>query len=475
MKTTIPLVEVQEPESKIRDRSPPYLQRGKIYVRRMTGFFQRIRSLSLSLLMAMYFSFAWIKIEGNPLVFFDLEVQKFYLFGAIFWPQDFTLLAFALIICAFGLFFITGLLGRIWCGYSCPQTAWSLMFIWLEEFFEGSRHQRIKLDQERNSLRKCLKKSGKHASWLLLAFATAITFVGYFYPIRSLTEALFSFSLTSGWATFWIAFFTLATYLNAGWLREKVCIYMCPYARFQSVMFNENTMIVGYDEQRGEPRGHRSRQRNQPQLGDCIECQMCVQVCPTGIDIRDGLQYECIGCALCIDACDSIMKKMNTPTGLIRYASEKEFKTGKPQRTFNIGTIGYGATLLMAIAIFTSMMVNRPQTELSVLRDRGALYYENGLGQIENYYTLKLVNKRETKDTFRLSVKAPFPVRISEQDLPIDAGEVRTYPVILEVAPKHLSEASNEVEFITESISDPDLRSTAQSIFLGPVNTQDWH
>jgi cytochrome c oxidase accessory protein FixG len=222
MKTTIPLINVQEQESEVPDPSTPYLLRGKIYVRRMKGFFQRIRSLSLSLLMAMYFLFAWIRVDGNPLVFFDLEVQKFYLFGAIFWPQDFTLLAFALIICAFGLFFITGLLGRIWCGYSCPQTAWSLMFIWLEEFFEGSRHQRIKLDQERSSLRKWLKKSGKHASWLILALATAITFVGYFYPIRTLTDELFSLSLESAWAIFWIAFFTLATYLNAGWLREKV-------------------------------------------------------------------------------------------------------------------------------------------------------------------------------------------------------------------------------------------------------------
>jgi cytochrome c oxidase accessory protein FixG len=473
MKTTIPLINVQEQESEVPEPSTPYLLRGKIYVRRMKGFFQRIRSLSLSLLMAMYFLFVWIRVDGNPLVFFDLEVQKFYLFGAIFWPQDFTLLAFALIICAFGLFFITGLLGRIWCGYSCPQTAWSLMFIWLEEFFEGSRHQRIKLDQERNSLRKWLKKSGKHASWLILALATAITFVGYFYPIRTLTDELFSLSLESAWAMFWIAFFTLATYLNAGWLREKVCIYMCPYARFQSVMFNEKTLIIGYDNKRGEPRGRRSKHSDQSHLGDCIECQMCVQVCPTGIDIRDGLQYECIGCALCIDACDSIMTKMSTPTGLIRYASEKEFATGQPQRTLNIGTVGYGATLLIAICVFISVMVHRPQAELSVLRDRGSLYFENGLGQVENFYTLKLVNKRETEDTFRLSVKASFPVKISQENLSIGAGEVRTYTVILEVAPEQLSEASNPIEFISQSLTDPSLRTVSQSKFLGPVRSED--
>jgi len=238
-------------------------------------------------------------------------------------------------------------------------------------------------------------------------------------------------------------------------------------------MFNENTMIVGYDQQRGEPRGHRSKQSEKPNLGDCIECQMCVQVCPTGIDIRDGLQYECIGCALCIDACDSIMTKINSPKGLIRYASEKEFTTGKPQRTFNIGTIGYGAALIMAISIFISVMAQRPQAELSALRDRGSLYVENGLGQIENFYTLKLVNKRETKDTFRLSVRSSFPVKVSQENLPIGAGEVITYTIILEVAPEQLLEASSPIEFISQSLTDPNLRAVAQSKFLGPVHSTD--
>lgn len=473
MKTAIPLIEVNSHDTEARDNSAAYQSGSKIYVRKVKGFFQRIRSASLSLLMTMYFSFAWLTFDGNPLVFFDLKVQKFYLFGAIFWPQDFTLLAFSLIICAFGLFFITGLFGRVWCGYSCPQTAWSFMFIWLEEFFEGSRHQRIRLDQEHGSARKWLKKISKHLSWMFLALATAITFVGYFYPIRDLTTELLSFSLTSGWVLFWLLFFTLATYINAGWLREKVCIYMCPYARFQSVMFNENTMIVGYDEKRGEPRGSRSRNNNHSTLGDCIDCQMCVQVCPVGIDIRDGLQYECIGCALCIDACDSIMSKMNYQQGLIRYASEKEFETGKPNRKLNIGTLGYGTILVLAISMFINLMIDRPQTELSVIRDRGSLYTENGLGKVENFYTLKLVNKREVEDTFTLAVQGEFPVKASQGNFYIGPGEVRAYPITVEADPEKITQSSTMLEFYIQSTSDPQFSSSADSKFLGPVNSPD--
>ncbi len=471
MNSQIPMINIENSDDSEKSRDL-YAAREKIYVRRIKGFFQQIRSISLSLLFAMYFGFAWINIGDKPMILFDLAQQKFYLFGAVFWPQDFTLLAFALIICAFGLFFITALFGRVWCGYSCPQTAWSLMFIWLEEFFEGSRNQRIKLDQQRASLRKWLKKGGKHASWMLLALATAITFVGYFYPIRELTSDLLALSLASGWAWFWIGFFTLATYLNAGWLREQVCIYMCPYARFQSTMFNENTLIVGYDKARGEPRGSRSRHHEQGALGDCIDCQMCVQVCPVGIDIRDGLQYECIGCALCIDACDSIMDKLHYSKGLIRYASEKEFQQGAPNRKLDARAIGYGLVLFAAISVFITLMLNRPQAELSVLRDRGALYYETGLGKIENFYTLKLVNKREHADTFSLSIlpiDSEMPLKVSVKELAINGGEVRTFPVSIEVDPADIHATGTEIEFIIRSDSEPDLRFTADSKFLGPA------
>jgi len=456
-----------------------YVSPEKIYVRSITGFFQKIRSYSLSILLLMYFAFCWIKVGGEPLILFDIEARKFHLFGATFWPQDLTLLAFALIICAFALFFITSLFGRVWCGYSCPQTVWSFMFIWLEEFFEGSRHQRIKLDNSSTSLQKTLKKSAKHLSWLLLSLATAITFVAYFYPVRELLSDIYSLSLSSDWAVFWIAFFTAATYINAGWLREKVCIYMCPYARFQSVMFNENTLIVGYDKQRGEPRGSRSRHRHHQQeeqaqeqdLGDCVECQMCVHVCPTGIDIRDGLQYECIGCALCIDACDSIMKKMSYSPGLIRYASEKEFETGTRQRRLDNKTISYGLILAASIVVFGLILATRPLTEFSVQRDRGALYQENGMGKIENYYTLKVANKTEEIRTFSLHIDDINADLINKAAFVVGPEELRTFPVTVAMDPKKISQASTRVQFTLRLAKDPTQKISADSKFLGPVNS----
>ncbi len=449
-----------------------YASRKKIYVRKITGFFQKIRAYSLTILLLMYFTFCWFTVGGEPLILFDIDARKFHLFGAIFWPQDFTLLAFALIISAFGLFFITSLFGRVWCGYSCPQTVWSFMFIWLEEFFEGSRNQRIKSDKSGLNLQKLLRKTAKHLSWLLLALATGITFVGYFIPVRELIADIGSLSLTSSWAIFWIIFFTAATYINAGWLREQVCIYMCPYARFQSVMFNENTLIVGYDKQRGEPRGSRSRQEIKSGLGDCVDCQLCVQVCPTGIDIRDGLQYECIGCALCIDACDSIMKKLNYSTGLIRYASEKEFETGKPQRKFDAKTIAYAALVILSVSIFTLLLIQRPLLELSVMRERGALYQENGMGLIENFYLLKVINKKERAEKYILYIENIDASLASKNLLKVGPGEVKNFPISVVMDPTNISEPAMEIRFKLQEVNQEHASVTVNSKFLGPIN--DW-
>ena len=481
MNSAIPVVDVTDHKEKQVGKSSAqssskvvehelYASREKIYTRKISGFFQRIRKASLSLMLGMYFALAWINIEGKQLILFDLAERKFYLFGAVFWPQDFTLLAFALIICAFGLFFITSLYGRVWCGYSCPQTVWSFMFMWLEEFFEGSRNKRIKLDEAEWDSNKVIKKSAKHLSWIVLAFATAFTFVGYFYPIRELFVDLFTLSIVSGWAMFWIFFFTAATYINAGWLREQVCIYMCPYARFQSVMFNENTMIVGYDKVRGEPRGKQSRTASSENQGSCVDCSLCVQVCPTGIDIRDGLQYECIGCALCIDACDGVMTKMNYPTGLIRYASEKELERGEGVRTLDKRTIGYGVIMLVVIGVFLTLLMSRPLAELSALRDRGALYYENGMGMIENNYTLKLVNKLENPVTYSLSVDGDIPMVLSVDRVSVGPGELQEIPVTVEVKPEAIKEVKNEITFRISSQMDSSLQAEASSKFLGPVN-----
>ena len=261
---------------------------------------------------------------------FDLPARKFHILYMTFWPQDFPLLAWLLIIAAFTLFTVTVSAGRVWCGYTCPQTVWTSIYMWIEQRVEGSRNQRIKLDKAPWSAGKLAKKITKHGMWLGVGFLTGLTFVGYIYPIRDLVYDILTLQV-GAWGAAWTVFFTLATYINAGWMREQLCIYVCPYARFQSVMFDQDTLTVAYDATRGEPRGARRRDadRDAGDLGDCISCQLCVQVCPTGIDIRDGLQYQCIGCALCIDACDSVMDKMGYEPGLIRYASERELAGDK--------------------------------------------------------------------------------------------------------------------------------------------------
>ncbi|MDI2435553.1 cytochrome c oxidase accessory protein CcoG, partial [Pseudomonas aeruginosa] len=303
MSKQIPVQDVTPPAKGDTNNNDLYAKREKIYTRAFTGIFRRLRMVGGAALFLLYFGTVWLNWSGRQAVWWDLPERKFYIFGATFWPQDFMLLSWLLIVCAFGLFFITVFAGRVWCGYTCPQSVWTWIYMWCEKVTEGDRNQRIKLDKAPMSGNKLLRKTAKHSLWLLIGLVTGLTFVGYFSPIRELIPELLT-GQADGWAYFWVGFFTLATYGNAGWLREQVCIYMCPYARFQSVMFDKDTLIVSYDPRRGEKRGPRKKSLDYKAqgLGDCIDCTMCVQVCPTGIDIRDGLQIECIGCAACIDA-----------------------------------------------------------------------------------------------------------------------------------------------------------------------------
>src|SRR3990172_4578082 len=330
-----------------------FAKREKIYPREVHGLYATLRNTSVIGLLAIYFVLPWVAWDGRQAVLFDLPARKFYIFSLTFWPQDFLNLAFLLIIAALSLFFFTALAGRLWCGYACPQTVWTELFIWVERLLEGNRSQQIRLDKlPRWNRERVRAKLLKHAVWLVIAWYTGFTFLAYFRPAGDLLTDMMVFNL-GPWETFWLFFYTLATYGNAGWMREQVCMYMCPYARFQSAMFDNDTLVVSYDIQRGEPRGSRQASENYKGkgLGDCIDCRICVQVCTTGIDIRNGLQYQCIGCCACIDACDDVMDKMQYPKGLIRYTTQNAI-AGKRSRVLRPRVLIYASVMLVFIALF---------------------------------------------------------------------------------------------------------------------------
>ncbi len=445
-----------------------YASREKIYTRSFTGFYRNLRRFGGAILFLLYFGTVWLTWNGRQAVWWDLPERKFFIFGATFWPQDFILLSGILITCAYGLFFITVFAGRVWCGYTCPQSVWTWIFMWCEKITEGDRNQRMKLDKAPMSVNKFLRKFAKHALWILIGFVTGLTFVGYFSPIRELVIDLFT-GEASGWAYFWVAFFTLATYGNAGWLREQVCIYMCPYARFQSVMFDKDTLIVSYDPRRGEKRGPRKKgvDYRAQGLGDCIDCTMCVQVCPTGIDIRDGLQIECIGCAACIDACDGIMDKMGYPRGLISYTTEHNL-SGQKTHLLRPRLIGYATALLLIIATLTTAVITRPLAGFDVSKDR-VLFRENSQGWIENVYSLKIMNKDQRDHTYVIGAYGLDGIQLGgKQEVQVAAGEIVTLPAQLSVAPEKLPSTTNEVFFTLQSTDDPDIKVEAKTRFIGP-------
>lgn len=449
-----------------------YAKRRHIYVREIKGLFQKIRRSANWALMLVFFLLPWINWGDRPAIWFDLPGREFHIFAATFYPQEFVLLSWLLIICAFGLFFITVFAGRVWCGYTCPQSVWTFLFIWLEHRIEGSRNQRIKLDKQPLTTNKVWRKSAKHAAWLVIALATGITFVGYFTPIRTLVTELPTLE-AHGWSYFWVGFFLVFTYLNAGWLREQVCIYMCPYARFQSVMFDRDTLIVSYDKERGEPRGSRKKslthtQAREAGFGDCIDCDLCVQVCPTGIDIRDGLQYECITCAACIDACDSVMDKMGYPRGLVRYTTENALE-GKKSHILRPRLLGYFAAFIVMVAAFAWAVNDRMPLGFDVERERTQLYQTTRDGRISNVYSLNIRNLDNQDHTYRLSVSGLPSVTLDDVVVSVPAGEARLQIVTVLVDASDLTEPSHPIIFTLQAQQDESLRIERESRFLGDI------
>ena len=467
MSAQIPVKDVTPAPAKV-EVVDLYANREKIYTRSFTGIFRNLRMLGGAALFLLYFGTVWLTWNGRQAVWWNLPERKFYIFGSTYWPQDFVLLSALLIIAAFGLFFITVFAGLVWCGYPCPQSVFTWVFMWAEKVTEGDRNQRMKLDKAPMTTQKFLRKLAKHSIWVGVSLVTAITFVGYFTPIRELIPELFTLQ-AGGWALFWVGFFTLATYGNAGYLREQVCIYMCPYARFQSVMFDQDTLIVSYDPRRGEHRGPRKRDADYKAegLGDCIDCKMCVHVCPTGIDIRDGLQIECIGCAACVDACDSIMEKMNYPKGLISYTTEHNL-SGQKTNLVRPRLIGYAIALVAMLCVFAWAIADRSLVELDVLKDR-VLYRENEEGRIENVYTLKIMNKAQHEVTYLIEADGlDGLVYEGKREIKAIAGEVLSLPVELSIAPEKLPSSTNEITFHLHSVDDPSLKTDAASRFIGP-------
>ena len=414
-----------------------YQKRADIYPRAVTGWFAGWRWTFVWLTQLFFYGLPWLQWNGRQAVLFDLEAQRFFILGLVLYPQDLIFLAALLVLSALALFFFTAVAGRLWCGYTCPQTVYTEMFMWVERRIEGDRLARMRLDQAPWGPAKIARKAAKQAGWLTISLFTGFSFVGYFTPIRELGQALMALDL-SAWNLFWILFYGLATYGNAGYLREQMCKYMCPYARFQSALIDKDSLIITYDAGRGEPRGSRSRKSSAAAqgLGDCVDCTLCVQVCPTGIDIRDGLQNECIGCAACIDVCNGVMDKMGYAKGLIRYSTENGVAGGWSRRkmfgrAFRPRVLIYGTVLAAASAAFAASVALRSPFQFNVIKDRGTLARIVDEGAVENTYRVQIMNRTEVPQTYRLAASGPQGLLLSAPQVSIAPAGIESVVVNL--------------------------------------------
>lgn len=487
-----------------------YQAHKKLYPKSVHGLFARWRWAAVWFTQLLYYGLVWMPWGDRPAVLFDLGARKFHIFGLVLYPQDFIYLTVLLVISAYALFFFTAIAGRLWCGYACPQTVYTEMFLWIEQKIEGDRSARIRLDQSPWTPHKARAKLGKHALWLALALWTGITFVGYFVPIRDLLLEILTLEI-DGWSAFWVLFYSFATWGNAGFMREQVCKYMCPYARFQSVMFDKDTLVVTYDPQRGEPRGARRKSERcapapataataatgatgataataatpaipatpataalQPaeRRGDCIDCGVCVHVCPTGIDIRKGLQYECIGCAACIDGCNEVMDKVGLPRGLIRYSTENAIE-GRvadkdiPVRMFRPRIIVYGVTLVAISAALLVALNLRTPFKADILRDRGSLARELAGGVIENSYRIQLINAAEHPVSYTLRASGLEAIEVFPAEIRVDAASTRLVAIAIHAPGDKVPAGSSKI-LLEITAADPSGTVFEKTTFYGP-------
>lgn len=446
-----------------------YESEGKIYTRHITGFYQRLRRYTGIPLMLGFLLMPWLVIDDRPAMLFDLGSRKFHILWMTFWPQDAMYLAWLLVISAFLLFTVTVLVGRVWCGFTCPQTVWTQMFIWAEHVCEGDRNKRMKLDAQPWNFEKIWRKSAKQFLWIAISLVTALTFVGYFVPVRELVSGFFTFNLDT-MPFVWTGLFTVMTYMNAGFMREQFCKYICPYARFQAVMYDHDTLSVAYNPLRGEKRGPRKPNEDYKAkgLGDCIDCSWCVQVCPVNIDIRDGLQPECIDCGLCVDACNQVMDKMGYERGLISFTTEDAIHQGKT-KIFRPRLLGYGLMLGIMIGLFVYSIANRVPVEVEAQRDRGVRLYREVNNQIQNVYSVKISNMDRKTHTYDLMVEGDGEFAVEGyKAYEVKEGEILSMPVRVTIDKKALKKQKNTIRFRVIARDDASITTTHESTFLGP-------
>ncbi|MDP3537684.1 MAG: cytochrome c oxidase accessory protein CcoG [Azonexus sp.] len=471
---------MSQPEISQQQQNPPekvsfYEKRKNIYAKGVRGIFDNWRIALVVFTQLLFYVTPWLQWNDRQAFLLHLVERKFYIFGLVFWPQDVIYLAALLIVSAYGLFLVTAIAGRLFCGYACPQTVYTQMFMWIENWVEGSRNDRIKLDKAPLNARKIRIKGTKHLLWGLLSLWTGFTLVCYFTPVTELMESVRTNNL-SGWETFWIFFYGGFTYLMAGFMREQVCKHMCPYARFQSVMFDPDTLIITYDPERGETRGARKKgiDAKAAGLGDCVDCDLCVQVCPTGIDIRNGLQYECIGCAACIDVCDQVMDKVGLPRGLVRYSTEAAVAKHLTRKEILAHVVRPRILLYTAILILISFitawsLVHRIPLKVDIIRDRSTLAREADDGRIENVYMLQIMNTEERARRYKVTVDGLPDVEIdgaTEVDVP--AATLQSFNTVVRVQPDAGKKGANQIHFGIVAMDNDDIKVREKASFLLP-------